>query len=647
MHHRAILVFLSVLALIGLWSPVAQALPQTAGDPPTIDDVEDEAKVRVTVVPSRTIVKPGDQIALAVVFDQKPGWHVHTNAPVVPKSWGDFQAYATTIQTPPLVGATVGPIQWPRTKEVLVDLTGSGTPEPYAVFDGLAIAYVPVQIMPDASAGTMTFKVIVDYQACDDRICLLPETLEFEVPITVIGASDTPPPGAAAAGDAAIFKDFDLTVFGRADFGVAPATPSRGAVSFSVFGADFTVNSAGVVGLAVMLLLAALGGFLLNLTPCVLPVIPLKIMSLSQAAKNPGRTLLLGLVMSAGTVTFWLGIGTAIAFISGFTAINTLFQTPWFSIGVGLFIAVMGVGMLGLFTIQLPQKLYMLNPTHDSAVGSFLFGIMTAVLSTPCTAPFMGTAAAWATKQPWTVTLGVFAAIGAGMALPYLVLAARPQLLSRVPRSGPASDLVKQSMGILMFAVAAFFVGTGLDPLIREPIDPPTREHWWIVAALVAGAFAFIVYRGARIRLRPATLSVMAVVGLAASVAAFAFARAQNQKGPIAWVAYTPERFADRVRAGDVVVMDFTAEWCLNCKALEAAVLHRAEIAALLATPGVTPMKVDITGNNEPGKAKLKELKWVGIPLLAVFGPGLKEPLKFDTYTPEVVTDAVRRARGG
>src|ERR1043165_5451593 len=150
-----------------------------------------------------------------------------------------------------------------------------------------------------------------------------------------------------------------------------------------------------------------------------------------------------------------------------------------------MFVALMALGMLGLFTFQLPQWVYRFNPQHGSTAGSFFFGVLTAVLSTPCTAPFMASAMASATKlsTPWILT--TFASIGVGMALPYLVLSAYPKWLAKVQRTGPASELVKQVMGLLMLGVAVFFLGSGLDPLTREPIDLPVRWHWWIVAGIV------------------------------------------------------------------------------------------------------------------------------------------------------------------
>lgn len=601
-----------------------------------------DKEVTVSATPSKTRVAPGEQFVVAVVLDHAPSWHTWPNVPVVPPELGGLQAIPTRIETPskPAALSHVGPVQWPEPKQVEVRFGTS--PVVIPSYAGRAVAYLPLIVAQDAAPGTVDLELVVSYQACDDRQCLFPERETHSVSFEVVaqgGAPDAPP------ADATLFEAFDIGVFGRMLSGEIDA--SRALVSFNAFGLEFRVDSAGVVGFALLLLLAALGGFLLNLTPCVLPVIPIKIMGLSQAAGNPARCFMLGLVMSAGVVSFWLAVGGLIAFVSGFSAISNLFQYPWFSVGVGVFIAAMGVGMLGLFTVRLPKAVYLVNPNHETPWGSFVFGVMTAVLSTPCTAPFMGSAAAWAATRPPLVTMVSFAAIGLGMAMPYLLLSANPKWVDRVPRTGPASELVKQVMGLLMLAVAAFFFGIGLSTLMADPMDPPSRVYWWFVAAFVIVAGGWLAWRTFRITKRTGRRAVFGAIG-AALVAAAAFgAPMLTDKGPVNWVYYTPERFAQAIARGDVVALEFTAEWCLNCKALESTVLHRKDIAALLNSEGVTAMKIDLTGDNPPGRAKLRELDWVGIPLLAVFGPGLggEGPLKYDAYTPEMVREAVARAR--
>ncbi len=605
--------------------------------------------VEVTSLASQTLVHAGDQVVVAVVFDHSPGWHVHTNDPKPPKEWG-FDAIATVITPQESPSLRFGPIQWPTPATVHIDLSGSGKPLPYDVFEGRAIAFVPVIISPQAPLGDLPVTLKLRYQACDDSVCVMPVNTEQTVTFQVVGPEvstvGTPP-------DPATFGDFDRSVFGELLKG---AVAARESVDFDLFGSKITLRGDHPFFLVLLLLAAALGGLILNLTPCVIPVIPIKIMSLSAAAGNRARCFYLGIITSLGIIAFWLTIGGAIAFIGSFKQVNQLFQFPPFTIGVGVFVGIMALSMLGVFTIQVPQWVYRFMPAASpkaagaaggSTPGTFLFGIFTAVLSTPCTAPFMGTAAAWGAKQPPSLTLSTFAAIGVGMALPYALLSAFPAGISRIPRSGPASNLVKQVMGLLMVGVAIFFIGSGVDPLVRLPIDPPIRWFWWLVALTILTAMGLLLVKTFSITRSAGKRAFWSLFSVVFAAAGIYMAVHFTDRGPISWVAYTPERLAEASAQKKVVVMDFTAEWCLNCKALEATVLHRHEIVALLASPDVIPMRVDLTGNNVAGNDKLKSLNWVGIPLLAISGPGAPTPQLFDTYTPQVVQDAVARARGG
>jgi thiol:disulfide interchange protein DsbD len=619
-----------------------------------------ESPVTLTIKPLRTTVTPGDRVPIAVVFDIQPGWHINTNDPVVPPEMGGFAPYPTaiTVTTPPGVSALS--TQWPPVQNVEVRLTG--TPAQYGVFEGHAPAFIPLTIAPDAAPGSeLSIKVKVDFQTCDESTCLMPDGDTKTITLSVISleqaAAHPPPP-----------SDPDFAAFDPASYSRDPSAPetprattpsTADGVHFQAFGWSFTIDPSRGAGLALLLLTAAFGGFLLNLTPCVMPVIPLKIMSLSHAAGTPARSLFLGLMLSAGVVAFWMAIGLAIAFISGFTAISTLFRTPWFSLGVGLFIAAMAVGMLGLFAVRLPKAAYMVTPNNETASGSFLFGVMTAVLSTPCTAPFMGTAAAWAATQDSKVSLATFGAIGAGMALPYLVLSARPNWVARFPRTGPASELVKQVMGLLMLAVAAFFLGVAVVSLVPGLPAWAKGVHWWVVAAFVCAAALWLVVRTFQITRSPALRLSWTVVG-GALAAAFVYIAVllgipdrsipwRLYAGPVSADAPPPVSPEELVTLRDqpvVLVIDFTADWCLNCKTLEQAVLHTKGVIAALNAPDVIPIKVDLTATDAAGWALLKEYGAVGIPLLVIEGPGLSQPFRSNAYTPGQVLDAIASARG-
>lgn len=619
----AALVALLAVAYLILMSPTARG----QGQPP----------VEVSAQADRTGVRPGDQFVIAVIFDHAEGWHIHTNSPVVPPTWRGFIAIPTEIEVAESSQYTVGPIQWPPVHEMPLDLGGTGKPVKYGVFEGQAVAYVPVTVKPGAS-GPVTVSLEVRYQACNDRTCVFPETATLTIEQPMLKPGETTTPTAAPE----LFAAFDIASLAAA----APkvATDNGRVIHFKEFGLDWKISTQGL-GLAVLVVLSLLGGFVLNFTPCVLPVIPLKIMGLAQHAGNPRRALFMGAVMSVGVVAFWLAIGVLMVTLTQFKAISQLFQIPAFTIGVGVFILVMAVGMFGLFSVRLPQFVYFLDPKSDTVSGGFLFGVMTAVLATPCTAPFMGTASAWAVKQPPSLTLAVFASIGVGMALPYVVLAAYPKLLSRVPRSGPGSDAVKQVLGLVMVAVAVFFLGTGLDPLARLPVDEPIRWFWWVVFAFTVLAAAWMIVSVVRFSRSTPLRGVVTVFAACLVAGGLLVTIRFTERSPIHWKGYTPERFDAALAEGKVVVIDFTAEWCLNCKTLENTVLHQPEIVALLNGPGVAALKVDLTGKNPAGQAKLRELNWVGIPLLAVFGPGRSAPVTYDWYTPDMVLAAVEGAR--
>ena len=212
------------------------------------------------------------------------------------------------------------------------------------------------------------FSGYVQLQACDDSTCVAPADIPFTVSVTV-------EPGATMGAPGARFSSFDPAIFAEIHSGKPGAT----AVRFDIFGRTFEINPTGA-GFFALLLVAALGGSLLNFTPCVLPVIPLKILSISRAAGHPRRCLQLGLALSAGVVLFWLALGAAMSLISGFTSANQLFQYPLFTIGIGVVIAVMALGMCGAFNIVLPQRVYMVETKQDTLPGAVGFGVMTAVL---------------------------------------------------------------------------------------------------------------------------------------------------------------------------------------------------------------------------------------------------------------------------
>ena len=571
--------------------------------------------------------RTGDRIVLALVMQIQKGFHINADAAqLLPNP--EFSPYPTRVRvleaSPDI---TVEKLRFPSAHEIEVDFVKG----PLRVFDGEVVVYLPITIQTGFSEDTLRIRAALSYQACDEKVCLVPQTMELATLLPVAAEGETP-----RAMFPEIFRD-------RASW----KSTERDTVGFSLFSWNYSLDLASSAGFWLLLLTAALGGLLLNFTPCVLPLIPIKIMGLSNAARDRLQCLMMGFATFFGVLAFWLLLGTAIAVFSGFTATNQLFQYPVFTILVGLIIAVMAVGMCGLFSIPLPQFFYRFNPKEGTLFGCFGIGTLSAILSTPCTAPFMGAAAAWAATQRPALTITVFSAIGTGMALPYLVLSAAPGMVQRMPRSGPAGILIKQVMGLFMLAAAAYFLGTGLSGLAVAPPDPPSTAYWWAVMGFTAAGGIWTAYRTLKISTHTISKGVFVVLGVLVFSASVYGGLRLTDKGPVEWTYYTEERFEKAQEEGKVVVMVFTAEWCLNCKALEQGVLRTDAVADLLRQDHVAPFKVDITGNNPAGKERLRNTGHLTIPLLVVYAPDGREIFKNDFYTSAEILEAVAKATSG
>ena len=592
--------------------------------PPCIASTAVDEAVKVRTAWSVDRARPGDSIVLAVVADIKKGYHINADARQV-KSFEDFKPYPTQVSVIEAdEGLTIESPRYPKAVALKVQYAA----EPLLSFEGRTVIYLPIKLEETLAPGRSAMKLQFEYQACADNFCLFPQKIELGETLTV-----------AQGG---VVSKINPELF--AGFYAAPAAAAPRSVDFDLFGWGFSIDASSGFGLILLLITAAFGGLLLNFTPCVLPLIPIKIISLSNAAQNRRRCFMLGLTMFLGVLAFWLALGVMIALVSGFSATNQLFQYPAFTITIGVIIATMATGMFGFFSMRLPNFIYMINPEQDTLHGSFGLGILAAILSTPCTAPFMGAAAAWAATQTPATTLLTFAAIGTGMALPYLVLSASPALVKKMPKTGPASVLIKQVMGLFMLAAAAYFIGVGVAALFNSPPNPPSRLYWWPVMLLVIAAGGWLAYRTLQIASGKKIKVFFAGVGvIMIALSAWGSVRLTD-KGPIDWVYYTEKRFQEATAARKVIVMVFSAEWCLNCKALEKGVLDDSRIIELLARRELVPMKVDITGNNPAGKAKLREVGNLTIPLLVIFSPRGEQVFKSDFYTVEQVLNAVTAA---
>jgi thiol:disulfide interchange protein DsbD len=638
----------------------------------------------------------GPLVALvAVTMDHPAGLHSWPAAEqnLLPESINAFaQHTAITVKTVAPVLA-VGEIQWPGAKPYPVpDPTGSGQAIEVPVYSGKAIAFVPVLVDRAAAAEPRTLELSVFYQACDENVCFPPDDVEVLASLPAFGQGEAP---AHAAGiePATIDNAIALAVVSpgqppvqseaappapeedpagdRATSTTPPASassPDTRNKFLGVIGVPSPDSAGGILGIV---LLGVAGGFVLNLTPCVLPVIPIKVLTLSQHAGSPGKTLVLGVWMALGVVAFWVALGVPAAVLG--QAVGAIFGIWWFTFGVGVVIAFMSIGLMGLFTLQLPQSVYKVNPKADSPWGSFVFGVMTGVLGLPCFGLVAGALLASSTVIPPFITMLIFLALGVGMALPYLILSMNPKWINVLPRTGPASELVKQVMGLLLLGAGAYFIATGLQALILDMPWIGRQLHWWAAAVFVAVACLWLVVRTLQISTSVPKRGVFTVLGLLAGAGAILFAldvthgakedylereermaeaRAESDGGAIltsTWVDYSPELLARAREEGYVVVVDFTADWCINCKFLEEGVLDVDPVRSRLRDSDVVMMKADLTTRRLPAWKLMDELNQKAPPVLAVYGPGIDgdTPWMSNRYDQGDVMGAIALGKGG
>jgi thiol:disulfide interchange protein DsbD len=361
---------------------------------------------------------------------------------------------------------------------------------------------------------------------------------------------------------------------------------------------------------------AFVAGILFNIVPCVLPVLPIKVLGFAEVAQhNRVKTLALSSVFGLGIVAVFAVLAIFILVLHTITW-GQQFANPWFAWGVVILLALMAAWMFGWLNFNLPGGVYSFSPRHDTYVGNFEWGVLTAILSTPCTGPLFPPLMLWAQSQPTYVGLPAVMMVGVGMASPYIILSAFPELARKFPRVGPWAELFKQMMGFMMLGAAVFFAAGRF--LHGQQL------YWSLVpvAALAAGYLLVkTVKNGAGVRgIVIASCLALVMIGSTSAIAATFIS-------PVTWQAYSDQTI-DAARPKQIVLVKFTANWCLTCQYIERSVYHDKTTAAALAKYHVLSVKADLTDRDAPGWKRLKELSSTGgIPLTAIYVPGQEKPI--------------------
>ncbi len=384
-------------------------------------------------------------------------------------------------------------------------------------------------------------------------------------------------------------------------------------------------SSGGRSSLAAMLAVAVLGGLILNLMPCVLPVLSIKLLSVMGHGGGSRRQVRLGFLASAAGI-----LAAFLALAAGVLVLQTMgatvgwglqFQSPLFLAGMALVLTLFACNLWGLFELPLPGVIADAGARagHVPGLGGqFLGGALATLLATPCSAPFVGSALGFAFTQGSGAIVAVFAALGLGLAVPYLAVAAVPALATRLPRPGRWMLTLRRGLGILLAATALW--------LLRVLADVSGGT----IALGLAGTFALVaallaVRRHLAGRMAAAVRTAAVGLGIAAAAGAGLLApKAPQPPAPAGlWAAFDPARIAAEVTRGRVVYVNITAAWCITCKVNESLVLDRPAVQAQLHAADVVAMRGDWTRPDPAIADFLAGFQRYGIPFDAVFGPRL------------------------
>lgn len=402
----------------------------------------------------------------------------------------------------------------------------------------------------------------------------------------------------------------------------------------------------GVAGWLLALLGAFLGGLLLNLMPCVLPVLSLKALALAGSERGEARGH--ALAYTAGVLASMAALGLlVIALRASGAALGWGFQLQQPVVVAYLAAVMFAVGLMLSGVFQLGLGIAGVGSglaARPGRLGDFFTGVLAVVVASPCTAPFMGAALAYAATAPAALALSVFLALGLGLSSPFLAVGFLPALARRLPRPGPWMEGLKRALAYPMYLAAVWLLWV----LGRQAgVDAVGLALLGFV--LFAGAASWLDgLRGRRAPLRKTAAGLLLAAAAATPAAIERVAGADAPRGHEAalWEPYSPERLAALRAAGRVVFVNMTADWCITCKANEKRVLEGEAFRRTLERVGGVYLRGDWTRMDPAITAFLEAHGAVGVPLYVVFppaeGPGRKLPV---LLTEAIVTEALLAAR--
>lgn len=602
-------------------------------------------------------VRPKDKFKLGVVLEIDKGYHIQSHKPLA-ENFIATEAFPERVSQINL-GRAAYPEHQVRT------LPGGMK---MAEYSGRVVVQFDAEADNTLPTEPLRFAGVVRYQACDAvGRCFPPQSIEWELSVPTAHEGDNvqqinreyfaaAPTGQEhePAGSAATKADEPATT----QLGTEPPVSSTPGGRQPVV-VDASAQPAWKTperGLAWYLFAGALGGLILNIMPCVLPVISIKILSfVQQGGEHPRRVFHLGLAFAAGIMVSFLLLAVLVIFLQRFLGVQVgwgfQLSNPYAVIFFSGIIFLFGLSLFGVFEINLPGQVSAklgAAEAREGLAGSFMKGVLATILATPCTAPFLGSAVGWAFSQHNDSRIVmVILAVGAGMALPYVLLTAQPVWLKHLPKPGAWMEKFKQFMGFVIIGTVVWLFLT-----LGDLIGP--RGLVWTIGfccflALAAWMLGWVNFTMSKIKQWSVWGSALTVI-LIGWVFCFGFmfdidkALAENHLtqtppqfwrtmklpvyedgGSIPWQPWSPGLPKQLAASGFTVYVDYTATWCPTCQTNKKLVVETPEVWRKMWDLGVYPIKADYTAQPPAMTAELRRYGRSGVPLNIILPAGKPE----------------------
>ena len=385
-----------------------------------------------------------------------------------------------------------------------------------------------------------------------------------------------------------------------------------------------------------LILFAFIGGLILNIMPCVFPILSIKILRFVEYGENSSsQTFKFGLFYSLGVILSFLLIAfTLLALKSSGEVIGWGFQLQYPPVIAILFYLFVALGFMFMSDLVFGSKLGQLSiaaQVKNESLESFLTGILAVVVASPCTAPFMGSAIGFALLQPSLNSIFIFLSLGIGFALPYLILSIKPTLLSFLPKPGAWMETFKQFMAFPMWASALWLLW-----VLSGQVDPNTVILVLIGGLSISLALWLVEKNTSEILLLKWLVRVAVLAIFAASIwilpTSYSIQTSQNEQD----ITYSEELLTEYRDANELIFLNFTADWCITCKVNESVALNSEEVKALIRQKNIRYLEADWTRKNEAIAKKLEEFGRSGVPLYLLY-PSTGKPI----ILPEILTEDI------